>query len=314
LSERSRRSPLPQRQVLGHQRVRQLVAFTEHQNASVPKIFADDASSSNHEADEGTGTTLPPSSANELHPPAPPFFSPPMTTSTSSTSLSSSYDRSSPPSDGTRPGTANSLSKSPTLSVKRSDDRPELRPRPHSMASIGTSQTTTRSRLSIRGAPHAPHNNIQIVLPAPLAPSLHRRPASAEPRLRRPFGVESMYTESWRSSMVDTWISVGQHGTPELEPIERQRSRDSMEQRSRLTRRGPSPVDMRRRSRSNPSPLSRTSGPSLDRSSQDTHPPVPRVPSKYGTLSGQHDSVRSNTREHRASWNSPSSFIGTPKV
>ena len=245
LSERSRSAPLPQRQPLVHQRERQLVAFTAHSDASVPKIYADDtsndtsnATSSFHqEADERTEAALHSSSADQLHPPTPPFFTPQVSTSGSSTSLRSSYGRSSPSSDGTNPRTANSPSMSPSLSARRSAGPPGSRQRPHSMASIGTTQTivTVRSRSSIRGAPHAPHNNVQIVLPAPLAPSLHQRPASAEPRLSRP-GVDSTYSDSWRSSLVDTWVSVGQHGTLEPEHIERQRSRDSMERRGRLTR------------------------------------------------------------------------------
>jgi hypothetical protein len=242
LSERSKSAPLPQRQALVHQRERQLVAFTEHNNASVPKIFADDtsnATSSFHlDADERTKAALHSSSANQLHPPTPPFFTPQVPTTGSSTSLHSSYGRSSPSSDGTNPRTANSPSMSPSLSVKRSADPQGSRQRPQSMASIGTTHTivTERSRTSIRGAPHAPHNNVQIVLPAPLAPSLHQRPASAEPRLSRPFGVDSTYMDSWRSSLVDTWVAVGQHGTPEPEHIERQRRGDSMERRGRLPR------------------------------------------------------------------------------
>jgi hypothetical protein len=241
----ARSAPLPPRQPLVHQRERQLVAFTVHGDASVPKIYADDTSndtsnatsSFQQEADERTEAVLHPSSANQLHPPTPPFFTPQGSTSGSSTSLRSSYGRSSPSSDGTNPRTADSPTMSPGLSVKRSAGPLGSRQRPHSMASIGTTQTivTVRSRNSIRGPPHAPHNNIQIVLPAPLAPSLNQRPASAEPRLSRP-GVDSTYSDSWRSSLVDTWVSIGEHGTLEPEHIERQRSRDSMERRSRQTR------------------------------------------------------------------------------
>ena len=236
-SERSRSAPLPPRQALVHERERQLVAFTVHNNASVPKILTDDDSNAaSYEADERTEAALP-SFVDKLHPPTPPFFTPSIPTSESSTSVPSSYDRSSPSPDGARPRTANSPSMS-TLSAKRSADRPGSSRRPHSMVSIGTTQTimSVRSRTSIRCAPHAPHSNVQIVLPAPLAPTLYERPASAEPRLGRPSGVRSTYNDSWRSSLVDTWVSASQSGTSESEHTEQQRSRDSMERRSQLTR------------------------------------------------------------------------------
>ena len=252
-SARSRSAPFPQRQVLGHQRERQLVTFTEHQNASVPKILPDDdsrppsapyignslrdssnaTSSSNTEVDERTGAAPASSEADQLHPPTPPFLTPHTPPNASSTSLPLSYGRSTPSSDGTLPPTA--ISPSPNRSLKRVANRSGSRQRPVSMVSIGTSRTimTVRSRPSIRAAPHARHSNIQIVLPAPLAPNLYERPASEEPRMHRPSMVEGTYTDSWRTSMVDTWISAGQHDVPEPESIERQRSRDSMERRSR---------------------------------------------------------------------------------
>jgi len=260
LSRRSARSmsaPFPQRQALVHQRERQLVAFTEHQNASVPKILPDDdsrppsvpcvsdslgdtsnaTSSSNPEVDGRIGVAPPPSYEDNLHPPTPPFLTPRTPPDASSTSLPSSYGRSTPSSDGTLPPTA--FSPSPNQSLKRVANGSGPRRRPVSMVSIGTSQTivTVRSRPSIRAAPHARHSNIQIVLPAPLAPNLYERPASEEPRMHKPSMVEGAYTDNWRTSMVDTWISVGQHDVPEPEPMERRRSHDSMERRSRrLTR------------------------------------------------------------------------------
>ena len=252
-SARSRSAPFPQRQVLGHQRERQLVTFTEHQNASVPKILPDDdsrppsapyigdslrdspnaTSSSNTEVDETTGAAPTPSYGDQLHPPTPPFLTPHTSSNASSTSLPLSHGRSSPSSDGTLPPTA--ISPSPNQSLKRVANRAGSRQRPVSMLSIGTSRTimSVRSRPSIRAAPHARHSNIQIVLPAPLAPNLYERPASEEPRMHRPSMVEGTYTDSWRTSMVDTWISAGQHDVPEPESIERQRSRDSVERRSR---------------------------------------------------------------------------------
>jgi len=249
-SARSRSVPLPQRQALVHQRERQLVAFTEHQNASLPKLLPDDrsrppsvkyvgdslrdtshaASSSNYEVDE---RTAPPSFfEGPLHPPIPPFLTPRTPPNASSTSLPLPYGRSTSSLDGNLP--PDTISPSPNQSLKRAANRSRSRRRPLSMGSFGTSQTTAtvRSRSSTRAAPHAPHSNIQIVLPAPLAPNLYERLSSEEPRMRRPSMAESVYTDSCQASLVDTWVSIGQHDVPEPEPIERQ-SRDSMEQRSR---------------------------------------------------------------------------------
>jgi hypothetical protein len=244
-SARSRSVPFPQRQALVHQRERQLVAFTEHQNASFPNLLPDDrsrppsvkyvgdslrdtsnaASSSNHE--------VPPSFVEDhLQPPTPPYLTSRTPPNASSTSLPLPYGRSTPSPDGTLP--PDSISPSPNQSLKGAANRSGPRRRPLSMGSFDTTQTTTnvRSRSSIRAAPHAPHSNVQVVLPAPLAPNLYERLSSEEPRMRRPSMVESVYTDSCQTSLVDTWVSIGQHVVPGPEPIERQR-RDSTERRSR---------------------------------------------------------------------------------
>ncbi|KAG6861223.1 hypothetical protein C0995_002572 [Termitomyces sp. Mi166 len=53
------------------------------------------------------------------------------------------------------------------------------------------------SRTNLRGVPHAPNNQIQIVLPAPLSATLPRSHS-----LRRD-------TESDRMSVVDKWVPIG---------------------------------------------------------------------------------------------------------
>ncbi|KAJ6627181.1 hypothetical protein B0H10DRAFT_1995868 [Mycena sp. CBHHK59/15] len=59
--------------------------------------------------------------------------------------------------------------------------RPHRRPRPLSVGSTASSALSRSSRNTIRGMPHGPHSQIQIVLPAPLAftdrMSLHESPS-----------------------------------------------------------------------------------------------------------------------------------------
>ena len=318
-------APLPPRQALVHQRELQLAAFTEHKDSSAPQASTPDdlstpegsdsalmpnvrewptystnrASCYTHETDDGAELGLASSHGNHLHPPSPHFFAPPNSQSTSSSSLPSSNDNSSP--------SPFSTSASPSQSIRRPADRTGRGPRPTSMVSLGTSYTSIRSRQSlIRGAPHAPHTNVQIVIPAPLAPNLYGQTVGVGPRPQRSFARGNAYSDSWRSSLADTWISVGQHGSG---PKPSAWSHESMEGRSRLMRSmcivlsndffakpfisegGSSPGPLPPRSRSNPSPLSRphsSLGPRSDDLSHGAHPPVPRVPSEYGVLPRQH--------------------------
>ncbi|KAF8273784.1 hypothetical protein EI94DRAFT_1074211 [Lactarius quietus] len=311
-SSRSRKSaPLPPRQALVHQREQQLAAFTEHQNTSVPQIFIDERPSapvrqgsnasliphinnispnnsyrvSLYETDDGTeGLSSAHAYTGSLHPPTPPFSAAhlPHRASSSSTSLPLSNDNISEP---TSPA-ATTLS--PNHSQRRSNPRP--RPRPFSVASNCTSHTgmTARSRSSMRGAPHAPHINLQIVLPAPLAPSLY--PPVVDEHGRRSLISDTTYSGSWRSSLADKWIPVGQQSNPDPKPVKRQRSHDSMvERRGRHAQKeasmGPIP---QRRNNSNPPTPSHLVGHlrrrSLDNSLLDSPPPVPRVPSAYVPL------------------------------
>ncbi|KAG5639359.1 hypothetical protein H0H81_003503 [Sphagnurus paluster] len=79
----------------------------------------------------------------------------------------------------------------------------ERPPRPLSSASISSlnpALSRRASRNTIRGAPHAPHSHVQIILPAPLAPAVINRPNSRQ-SLRRD-------TDSDRLSLVDKWISL----------------------------------------------------------------------------------------------------------
>jgi hypothetical protein len=75
------------------------------------------------------------------------------------------------------------------------------RPRPLSTSSLNTAGTLISrpaSRHTLRGVPHAPYNQIQIVLPTPLAPSLYRRAS-----------LQGVLPDPDRLSTVDMWVPVG---------------------------------------------------------------------------------------------------------
>ena len=248
-SRSQRSTPLPPRQDLVHEREQQLAAFTEHLNTSVPRVFIDarpsasgvrqssnasliphvDSLSPNnpyrvsfYETDDGTeGQSH--THVNPLQPPTPRFSARHSSNSASSTSLPSSNDH---PSEPTSPAVKRSSSASPSQSQRRPNPRP--RPRPFSVVSNATSHTgiTVRSRSSMRGAPHAPHVNVQIVLPAPLAPDLY--PPVIDELGRRSLVSNTTYSDSWRSSLADKWISVGQQTNLDSKPLKRQRSHDSI--------------------------------------------------------------------------------------
>jgi hypothetical protein len=315
-SSRSHRSaPLPPRQALVHQREQQLAAFAEYQN--VPQIFLDgppsapgrhssNASLIPHvdnltgnnsyrvsfcaDATEGVST----SHVNPLHRPIPRFSAP---HNTSSTSLPSSIDHLSEPAPL---AAKRSTSVSPNHSQRRPN--PRLQPRPFSMVSTTTSHTcmTTHSRSSMRGAPHAPHVNVQIVLPAPLAPNLY--PPVVDEHGRRSLVGEAAYSDSWRSSLADKWISVGQQDNLKPKSVRRQRSHEPMERRGRHAQServfccsGPLhgtnsipeeaslvPITQRRSNSNPPTPsqLGLFTRRSLDNGLANT-PPVPRMPATY---------------------------------
>jgi len=296
---------LPPRQALVHQREQQLAAFAERQNVNVPEIFLDgrpsapvrhDSNASliphvdnltgnnsyrvsfhTHETDDGTeGVST--SHADPLHPPRPRFSAPHLPHNTSSTSLPSSDNLSEPASLAAR----RSTSASPNQSQRRPN--PLLRPRPFSVVSNATSHTgmTTHSRSSMRGAPHAPHVNVQIVLPAPLAPNLY--PSVVDEHGRRSLVGDAAYNDSWRSSLADKWIPVGQQDNMGPKFVRRQRSHEPMERRGRHAQKEASLVPItQRRSNSNPptpSQLGLFTRRSLDNALSNTLP-LPRVPASY---------------------------------
>lgn len=299
---RPKSAPLPPRQSLVHQRELQLAAFTEYKDAIVPQISTN--GSYIHDSDEAT---LDSSYGIQLHPPSPHFFPSSTPPSESYSSLPSSNDDSTPSSGVVTPPAQIA---SPGQSSRRVMNRTGSGPRPLSTFS-------TNSWQSVRAAPHAPHSNVQIVLPAPLAPSLYKGTASDSSLLPRSLTRDSTYSvrDSWRKSLADSWIVVGQDCLPDSESMERQYGHDSMKRPTRLIRSmfiafstfffftqrfvpkgGSSPGPFPPRSRSNPTSSSRlrpSSG--LDQLPEGTYPPVPHVPSEFGRLSGDRTLSPSST-------------------
>lgn len=136
--------------------------------------------------------------------------------SPSSTSLGSMDDIDGPytPDSGTIPSTTSHSSyASRQRSVSASSARPRShhpgRSRPGSM--VSTIASTTYSRKTMHGLPHGPHSQVQIVLPAPLAPL-------ASNGLGNEIGRQSVYSEvEYRKSIVDQWASTAVSGSNSME-------------------------------------------------------------------------------------------------
>lgn len=113
---------------------------------------------------------------------------------------------------GSTPDLATTTSGSPLPSLPSSyrpprtppDARPGSRPRPLSMISLSGSvhsaHTMRSNGTTIRGTPHGPLSNVQIIMPTPLAPQVH-------PYMHPLAGGE--FSESARSSYVDQWVVLG---------------------------------------------------------------------------------------------------------
>ena len=91
-------------------------------------------------------------------------------------------------------------------SRSRSTSRPRSRPRPLSMTSTSATLTHRTSR-TIRGTPHGPHSNVEIVLPTPLSSSL--RPAvDLQSRRHTVMDGDTLDRSSSRLSVVDKWATL----------------------------------------------------------------------------------------------------------
>jgi hypothetical protein len=151
-----------------------------------------------------------------------------------------------------------------------------LRVRPVSMSSIGStalSSRTYRTSRTIRGPPHGPLSNVQIVLPAPLAPSLHMAIDNSSSKRHTFVGGLMPERSPSRLSVVDKWAQI-----PVRSARSERRSSSISEPRastsSTSSRRSvSSPIHPR--SVSEPLSSGALPGPQA--------PPVPRIPSIYNT-------------------------------
>ncbi|KAI0757204.1 hypothetical protein C8Q80DRAFT_1265160 [Daedaleopsis nitida] len=198
---------------------------------------------------------------------------------------------------------------------------PRSRSRPMSMvSSAGTTHSMSQSHSAntLRGPAHSIHSNIQIVLPAPLAPELY--PGSGGHVHER---TNSFHGGGDRRSVADQWVMAGSR-PPSMARLEREASSSSQHSsagpRSSFTRQrsglhkvsssaslpeSDGASTKSRRSQSQP-PVAHTHGssapavsrartpspsrhPSMFVPSGSPLPPVPRVPSMYGRASIDND-------------------------
>ncbi|TFK57406.1 hypothetical protein OE88DRAFT_1730774 [Heliocybe sulcata] len=176
-----------------------------------------------------------------------------------STSSLGSFDGPTPPPLSNSPYSSQSvLSDSRSQSAERRPRANHNRSlsRPVSMASSISTAHTTRSRSTIRGPPHARYSNVQIVLPAPLAPSVYLEETDSEVHVFLDSPVHGR-------SATDSWVAVGnQRSVSQERPSVRnhQRTASGSSRTSKRSQR-PDPTSMYQ--------------PSV------RPPPVPRLPSGY---------------------------------
>ncbi|KAK7694449.1 hypothetical protein QCA50_001635 [Cerrena zonata] len=233
-----------------------------------------------------------------------------------------------------RPQPSSSSGSPGTRSVSRSASR--QRSRPSSMVSYAatsysghTMHTMRTTNSIIRGAPHGPHSNVQIVLPAPLAPEVYPYMQPLAEASVTSFTLN--HAPSRSSSYVDQWVMVGNQSMrgsippkPSLGHGGRSSSVSSMR-----TVHPPSampPFRTARRSHSQPRiSLDRTSfapssqTPSPQSLYTEKPPPVPRIPSEYAHASRpsqatiETDPQLDSRGRSRASRSGSQSSIPTPR-
>lgn len=165
------------------------------------------------------------------------------------------------------PPLASVASRSPSqATLSRSYSR---RTGPTSAVSSTSIRSTKSSRRStVVGVPHGPHSQVRVVLPAPLAPSLH--PYLSGPEAGR-LGVDDQASN--RTTMVDMWAA----------PLHRSVSSDHIRQNS------PAISATYRHGASSPTARQRTSSchtpPSSFYSYAIGSPPVPPIPTQYRQFS-----------------------------
>ncbi|OBZ78900.1 hypothetical protein A0H81_00578 [Grifola frondosa] len=180
-----------------------------------------------------------------------------------------------------------SVASSPCPQHARSQVRSVSRSRPMSLASSAGTMYTSHSMHTLRGAPHAPHSNIQIVLPTPS----HRNSTQ-------------IHIPSSGRVAADQWVLAGMQ-PPSQTQVDRPRStsagptsfnprgslgprpRSSLSQStsassSRITRRAQSQPRFSSSPSPSPTPsMTYATAPPL----RQRPPPVPRIPSSFGNLS-----------------------------
>ncbi|KAI0936115.1 hypothetical protein AcV5_004336 [Taiwanofungus camphoratus] len=210
-------------------------------------------------------------------------------------------------------------------SVSRSRSRISL------ASSAGTtySMQTTHSRGStLRGAPHSRHSNIQIVLPAPLAPEMYPYAQSAGQdginSNRSSYALSSVQGDgsSRRSVFVDQWVPVGirslsmgnmvEKGSTNFAAIPTHTVRSHTSTQPRI----PSSLSQSttisshhsaRRAQSQPRlntspsnyPKLASSASSSNLRDRERVPPVPRIPSAHSDISSvpqEHEQIRGRSR------------------
>ncbi|OCH96610.1 hypothetical protein OBBRIDRAFT_13315 [Obba rivulosa] len=181
---------------------------------------------------------------------------------------------------------------SPLRTSTRSPSRHHTRPMSIvSSASIRTMQ----SRSTLRGLPHSPYSNIQVVLPAPLAPELY--PYSQEMQGRYTFSSTEGTSVDRNTVFSDRWVPVGLQSmsvenltrarSSSVGPLPGPRATPPRSRSGSLFNPSPSPSPARgsrRAASQSRMDSSRAFSPS-QLSSHDGHPPpVPRIPSMYNTM------------------------------
>ncbi|PCH33452.1 hypothetical protein WOLCODRAFT_93525 [Wolfiporia cocos MD-104 SS10] len=323
LCSRKKSNPLPPVQLLAHERAEQIAAAVERKTFydadSIRGLAyghaASDASltpggsvfgsrQNSYHADDATSTDNisalgPPISVDDLAPPQPSFNPHTSTYSVSSSSGSNDGVSASPSaalsevstrSRGVSPSEYPAPTRRPGRSVPRSQSRPI------SLASVNTFQST-QSRTSILcGPPHSRHSNIQIVLPAPLAPESYPYPTDDGYSSARNSYISQQDESDRRSARIDQWVSGGtrlmsvSHVTGGIarpgpgkcrSMSTNPRIPSNLSQSTTASSSGRVP----RRAQSQPrESFARSQGAVMYNSNHSLPPPVPRVPSEYFNL------------------------------
>ncbi|KAF4572716.1 hypothetical protein EYR36_007226 [Pleurotus pulmonarius] len=164
--------------------------------------------------------------------------------------------------------------------------RTTSRRRPVSSVSATSIRTTRSTRNTLRGTPHSPHSNVQIILPAPLAPELFPYVTNDDHSV---YGRRSIHSDPSnhirRMSLADKWAPGS------LNAAARQSTISNNGEQPPSTSRPP------RRSSSTPHGLaSRSSPPSAFHAYVNSVPPVPPIPSVHDAYSAIDLPMRAVTR------------------